>query len=186
MNESCQTYTQVHNSCHTHTHKHTYTQTCRTHTHTHTHTPTPDAAQRVYQASYLVISTGPSQSSSPNTLCCSVLQRVAVCCSVLQCVAVCCGVRSCDFDKSITIVVAKDPVLQRVAVHRSVLQCVAVCCSIRSCGFDKDIATSSPKTLCCSMLQCVAVCCSVLRRVILWFRQSYRDRRRQIPCVAAC
>jgi len=36
------------------------------------------------------------------TLCCSVLQCVAVCCSVLQCVAVCC----------------------------SVLQCVAVCCSV--------------------------------------------------------
>jgi len=39
------------------------------------------------------------------TLCCSVLQCVAVCCRVLQCVAVCC----------------------------SVLQCVAVCCSVLQC-----------------------------------------------------
>jgi len=37
-----------------------------------------------------------------HTLCCSVLQCVAVCCSVLQCVAVCC----------------------------SVLQCVTVCCNV--------------------------------------------------------
>ena len=29
----------------------------------------------------------------PNTVCCSVLQCVAVCCSVLQCVAVCCSRR---------------------------------------------------------------------------------------------
>jgi len=40
-----------------------------------------------------------------DTVCCSVLQCVAVCCSVLQCVAVCC----------------------------SVLQCVAVCCSVLQC-----------------------------------------------------
>jgi len=30
-----------------------------------------------------------------NTMCCSVLQCVAVCCSVLQCVAVCCSVLQC-------------------------------------------------------------------------------------------
>jgi len=31
-----------------------------------------------------------------DTMCCSVLQCVAVCCSVLQCVAVCCSVLQCD------------------------------------------------------------------------------------------
>jgi len=42
--------------------------------------------------------------SKCNSVCCSVLQYVAVCCSVLQCVAVCC----------------------------SALQCVASCCSVLS------------------------------------------------------
>jgi len=46
------------------------------------------------------------------SVCCSVLQRVAACCSVLQSVAECCRE------------------LQSVAVCCSVLQRVAVCCSV--------------------------------------------------------
>jgi len=49
------------------------------------------------------------------SLCCIVLQCVAVRCSVLQCGKVLCSV------------------LQRAAVCCSVLQCVAVCCSVLQC-----------------------------------------------------
>jgi len=51
----------------------------------------------------------------PLTLCCSVLQCVAVCCSVLQCVVVCCSVLKC--------------VLQCVAVCR-VAVCITQCSSL--------------------------------------------------------
>ena len=52
------------------------------------------------------------QSSSFDCVYCSVFQGVTVCCSVLQCVAVYCSV------------------FQGVTVCCSVLQCVAVCCSV--------------------------------------------------------
>ena len=68
---------------------------------------------------------------------CSVLQYATVCCSVLQCVVACCSVLQC--------------VLRCVAVRCSVLQCVAECCSVLQCD-----------AVCSSVLQCVAVCCSVL------------------------
>ena len=61
---------------------------------------------------------------------------IAVCCSVLQHVAVCCSVLQC------------------VAVWRSVVQCVAACYSVLQCG-----------AVCRSVLQCVAVWCSVLQSV---------------------
>jgi len=98
------------------------------------------------------------------SLCCSVLQCVAVCCSVLQCVicvesplrhsCVCTDSVSCFF----------------VAVCCSVLQCVAVCwtyllylpceCVCHMCRVSR-ITTLCVCTglvsLCCSVLQCVAV-----------------------------
>jgi len=67
------------------------------------------------------------------SLCCSVLQRVAVCCSVLQCVAVCCSVLQC--------VAVCCSVLQCVAVCCSVLQCVAVRCGGRCIHFEKSRKT---------------------------------------------
>jgi len=82
-----------------------------------------------------------------NTLCCSVLQCVAVCCSVLQCVAVC---RS---------------VLQCVAVCYSVLRCVAVSLWLAVSTF--EVEPKHPMLQCvavrCSLLQYIAVCCSVLQ-----------------------
>ena len=80
------------------------------------------------------------------TVCCSVLQCVAVCCiavccSVLQCVAVCCSV-----------------------LHCSVLQCVALCS-----GFDFNMPETSMQYVYSSVLQCVAVCCSVF----LCFQKAY-------------
>jgi len=95
------------------------------------------------------------------TVCCSVLQCVAlcvaVCCSVLQCVAVCCSV-CC-----------------------SVLQCVAVCCGMlqRVCCYQiVFVILATFGGVCCSVLQrvlqcvvqpyvlqCVTVCCGALRCV---------------------
>jgi len=59
-----------------------------------------------------ITASGHGRGSCHATMCCSVLQCVAVCCSLLQHVAVCCSL------------------LQHVAVCCSVLQCVAVCCSV--------------------------------------------------------
>jgi len=79
------------------------------------------------------------------TVCCIVLQRVALCCSVLQCVAACCSVLH-SFSSSEII-----DVLQAVADldNRSLL-CSAVCCIMLLCV-----------AVCCSVLQCAVVCCSV-------------------------
>jgi len=54
-----------------------------------------------------------------------------VCCSVLQCVAVCCSVLHCEAKHYTQCVVVCCSVLQCVAMCCSVLQCVAVCCSVR-------------------------------------------------------
>jgi len=99
------------------------------------------------------------------SVCCSVLQCVALCCIVLQFVAVCCSVNGALSDAwSCTCCGVSQCVavcLQRVAVPMSsyqaclglrfpyvkVLQCVAVC------------------SLCCSVLQCVALCCNLLQCV---------------------
>jgi len=65
------------------------------------------------------------------TVCCSVLQLVAVC-SVLQCVAVCCSVLQCvaviQWSASMHEIIRIAH--QVVAVCCSVLQCVAVYCSV--------------------------------------------------------
>jgi len=109
------------------------------------------------------------------TVCCSVLQYVALCCSVLlircmrvaicvaeymtACVAVCVAV-------SVTVCCS---VLQYVAVScllgactlqcvsQSIWQCVLQCMlqCVLQCVFKVSVA------VCCSVLQCVAVCCSV-------------------------
>jgi len=85
------------------------------------------------------------------TVCCSVLQYVAVFidgfCEALQCVAVCCSV-----------------FLVYHSVWQCVFQCVAVCCSVT--GF---------LAVCCNVLQCVAACCSVLQRVTVLNDASLRD-----------
>ena len=91
------------------------------------------------------------------TVCCSMLQCLAVCCSVLQCVALrltcghrvfrgCAHVCMCEHVRVRAMVwcgvgeaLRLRYVFGAVAVICSVLQCVAVCCSV---------------------LQCVAVCCS--------------------------
>jgi len=78
------------------------------------------------------------------TVCCNMLQCVAVRCSVLQCVAVCRRVS--------TTVTWRFHVVQCVAV------CVAVCCSVSQCAL-QCVA------VCRSVSQCVAVCCSVLQCV---------------------
>jgi len=84
------------------------------------------------------IMTGPRHVS----VCCSVLQCVAVCCSVLQCGAVCCSVLQC------VAVCCSVAVLQCVAVCCSVLQCVAVCCSVLQCMVPmSDMSTTRPKGL---------------------------------------
>ena len=76
-----------------------------------------------------------------HTLCCSVLQCVAVCCSVLQCGAVCVAVRG----------------YTDMCIYSA--HCVAVCCSVLQCV-----------AVCCSVLQCVAVCCRVCGSVrIHWY-----------------
>jgi len=62
-----------------------------------------------------------------HTLCCSVLQCVAVCCSVLQCVAVCCSVPR-RWVISVCLGLRCNAVgLQCAAVWCSVWQCVALC-----------------------------------------------------------
>ena len=90
--------------------------------------------------------------ASHNTLCCRVLQCVAMrcsmgqnvhrlkCCSVLQCVAVCCSVLyqvlmlSCGLCIAIRGTLKCFSVLQCVAVRCSVLQRVAACCSVLQTG----------------------------------------------------
>jgi len=98
-----------------------------------------------------------------STLCCSVLQCVAVCCSVLQCVAVCCGV------------------LQSVSVCSSVLQLQFFAVSVRHSiiaryRWQNENYIETGSSLHCSVLQCVAVCCSAMQYVALGYYV--------LPCVA--
>jgi len=70
----------------------------------------------------------------------------SVCCSVLQCVAVCCSVK------------ANYSFLHAYVI--SVLQCVAVCCSVLQCEgrlFFLTCVCHQCVAVCCSVLQCVAV-----------------------------
>ena len=82
--------------------------------------------------------------------------RCSVCCSVLQCVAV------------------RDSVLQCVAVCCIVLQCVAVCYSVYLERFISSAEHPAGNThqcvavrcsVCCSVLQCMTVCCNMLQYV---------------------
>jgi len=63
-------------------------------------------------------------SNHGQSLCCSMLQCVAVCCRVLQGVAVCCSVLQCD---------AVCRSVQSVAECCRVLQSVAACCRVLQC-----------------------------------------------------
>jgi len=104
-----------------------------------------------------------------SSLCCSVLQYVAVCCTVLHCLehhlatdlmhfvlaskVFCCSVLHCG------LVVCRS-VMRCVALICSVLQCVAVCCSVLQCVFVFKIVLISKKNHVLRVLQCVAVCCT--------------------------
>jgi len=99
------------------------------------------------------------------TVCCIVLQCVAMCCSthVLQCVAL-------VMSHAHTFLHSTQPPRQRlcVAVCYSVLQhmCAAVCCTCHATRtpFALQHTAAETATMCCSLLQRVAarVCCSVL------------------------
>jgi len=105
--------------------------------------------------------------------------KISVCCSVLQCVAVCfrvlqrggnlkfvliCNellhegsIRPCHTPPRITQLERL-----RVAVCCSAFQCVAVCCSVMQCV----AVCLQCFAVCCSVFAtCVAVCCSVLQCV---------------------
>ena len=124
------------------------------------------------------------------SVCCSILQRVAVCCSVLP------GAldepsRTC---KGVAVV---------VAVCCSVLQCVAVCCPghgtspwvvQRCCNLHRCCNCCG---VCCSVLQCIkvccGVCCSVLQRVVVCWLVRRKSQhvctkllQRVLQCVLQC
>jgi len=108
--------------------------------------------------------------SYETTICCSVLQRVAVRCCVLQCVAVRCSSRRCHMRLcSVATCCSK---LQHVAACCSVLQCLSLCCG----------ALSDETTICCSVLQRVAACCSVVQRVAVCCSVLQRVLRHVVAC----
>jgi len=117
-----------------------------------------------------------------------------VCCSVLQCVAVCCSVRLESLvSASDALVSTSEAEMMRYVSRYSVLQCVTVCCSVLQCtprvsASDAETSASVRAETTCSyliispsnvqgyiepwhaicisrysVLQCVAVCCSVLQ-----------------------
>jgi len=107
-----------------------------------------------------------------STLCCSVLQCVAVCCSVLQYIYMCTlHTNIAKLDSTPKPMCCN--LLQHVVVCCSVLQCVAVCYSVLQLYVHVTYKHSQTRlhtkanvlqcvAVCCSVLQCVAVCCSVL------------------------
>jgi len=117
------------------------------------------------------------------TVCCSVLQCVAVYYSVLQCIPVCCSVLQCVavYYSVLQCITVRRSVFQCVAVYSSVLQCITVCCSVLQCHIMLQCASvwhASNRhlrstrfylgfgTISCttySMLQCIAVCYSMLQ-----------------------
>jgi len=122
-----------------------------THANTPVHTPvTPvTCIQSAFQCAALYCS-----------VCCGVLQCVAVCCShmhtpvtciqsVLQCAAVCCS-ECCSMLQCVAVCCS---VLQYVAVCCSMLQHVAVCCHVLQCALVRV-------AVCFSVLQFVAVTCT--------------------------
>jgi len=108
--------------------------------------------------------------------CDNVLQCVAVLCNVLQCVAVCCAVCCSVLQCRVTIVMPIGPNMTMgltadccsvFAVCCSVLQRVAVSCQHFDVNWGSQGDGSHGKLLqhvvvCCSVLQCAAVCCSVV------------------------
>jgi len=90
-----------------------------------------------------------------DSVCCSVLQCVAVRCSALQCVAMCCSVLRC--------VAVCCSLLKSVAVCCSLLQSVAVCCSLLQCHLNSRFLRDS---VCSGVLQCIAVRCSTMQHAI--------------------
>jgi len=72
-----------------------------------------------------LVLTGDLNSQQDRSLCCSVLQCVAVCCSMLQLPLVLTGDLNSQQDRSLGC-----SVLKCVAEFCSVLQCVAVCSSV--------------------------------------------------------
>jgi len=138
------------------------------------------------------------------------LQRVSVCCNVLQCVAVghrClqCVTLGCSVTvgyivllwcrraaRSAAALSYHTCVLQCVAVCGSVLQCFAVYCSVLQwitlCCFGVDelreVQRRSGTThVCCNVLQCVAVCCSVLLCVAVRWTSCEKCSGAQVPHV---
>ena len=88
-------------------------------------------------------------------------QNVTVCCSVLQCVAVCCSVCCSDLVGPGLNSTRRNCPLQCVALCCSVLQCVAVCVEVFWWGLRQT------STKCTCMLQCTAVCCSICCSVLV-------------------
>ena len=99
-----------------------------------------------------------------------VAMRCSVCCSMLQCVAVCVSSAAAVRDPQVA---GSTPVLPRVAVRCSVccsmLQCVAVCCSVYQLCCNCERSTS------CGLNTCVAVCCRVTQYLTRcrWQRPSF-------------
>jgi len=117
------------------------------------------------------------------SVCCSVVESVAVCCSVLQCVAVRCIVllKYGIAEDQRRMMLLTDVMTYKVccSVCCSVLQCGALCCGVLQCvtvrcivlskyGIAMDLrhmmllADVMTYKVCCSMLQCGVVCSSVL------------------------
>ena len=86
-----------------------------------------------YSSCCIAIQLSSNCCSTSWTLCCSVLQCVAVCCSVLQCVAVCAAQRpelgSCLSIKACIATQCLELFLKE-SCRTLVLQCVAACCSV--------------------------------------------------------
>jgi len=121
------------------------------------------------------------------TQCCSVLRgvllgssscctKLSVCCSMLQSVAVCCSVLR-FFGLKVARLEHFASCCACVATCCRVSQCVAARCSVllescSSCPFFITLCVCSSALLCavdgCRVLQCAAVCCSVLQCVAVF------------------
>jgi len=104
-----------------------------------------------------------------DSVCCSVLQHVALCCIVLQCVAVRGSV--CESERTTT----SQSLLPNWERMGPVLQCGAVCCNAL-----QRIALS------CCVLQCVAVCGNVYEWVHHYTTFTAAELGEDGPCFAVC
>jgi len=114
-----------------------------------------------------------------SSVCCSVLQYVAVCGIVTQCVAVWESCHSREWVMAHKSMRSYGTTFQCVAVCCSVLQCVAVCCSVLQCEGQLTRANESwhmhqwgftTRIFC--VLQCVAVCCNLLQSKCQFIRAN--------------